>query len=234
MNNFQILIVEDEILIADMIEEYLLVKGHQITGMAISYDEAVQSYLDKKPDLVLLDIRLSGSKTGIDVAQFIMSQSDPCPFIYLTSQIDSKSINEAKMTFPAGYLPKPIQKQSLYTTIEIAMYKHTVLQEAPATIQLFDGTKKVLVPLQDILFLRGEHVYLEVNMIKDQKILHRGTFKEILEQLPTDQFIQTHRSFVVNVSQISHWDHANIYIQNNTIPISRGRRKEVKGLLESK
>lgn len=233
MSSLQILIVEDEILIADMIEEYLLEKGHQITDIAISYDEAEESYLRQKPDLVLLDIRLSGSKTGIDMAHFIQSQPQPCPFIYLTSQIDRKSIDKAKMTFPSGYLPKPIQKEGLFTTIEIAMYNHNAFRETPTTILLFDGAKNIRVLVKDILFLKGDHVYIEVNLKSDKKVLHRGTFKDIMEQLPEDHFFQPHRSFAVNINHITHWDHANIYVQQNVIPISRGRRKDVRELLES-
>jgi len=113
MKNYKILIVEDEVIIADTIKRYLTQNGHQVVGNAISYQEAESIYIEKKPDLVLLDIRLSGTKTGIDVAYFIQQQTDPKPFIFLSSQLDSRSLNSAKETFPAGYLSKPIQKNTL-------------------------------------------------------------------------------------------------------------------------
>jgi DNA-binding response OmpR family regulator len=88
----QILIVEDEILIADTIERYLTRQGYWVMGSAISCEEAETLYLRQTPDLALLDIRLSGSRTGIDFAHFIRKQARPAPFIYLTSQLDRRSI----------------------------------------------------------------------------------------------------------------------------------------------
>ena len=104
MLRYRTLIVEDEIIIADTIKRYLQKQGHEVVGTAISYEEATEIYKKEQPDIALLDIRLSGSKTGIDVAHFIQEQNDATPFIFLSSQLDSRSINAAKQTYPSGYL----------------------------------------------------------------------------------------------------------------------------------
>ena len=82
MRSFNILIVEDEILIADTIKRYLLKQGHNVAGIAINFDEAKDLYLETKPDLALLDIRLSGNKSGIDVAEFLHQQNQKIPLMY--------------------------------------------------------------------------------------------------------------------------------------------------------
>lgn len=227
MTPFKILIVEDEVLIADNIGRYLTKRGHQIVGKAISYEEAEEYYLRENPDIVLLDIRLSGEKSGIDFAHFIQQQSNPRPFIFLTSQLDATNINNAKKTFPAGYLSKPIQKDSLFASIEIAMHNYSAEQKEVETISLYDGTKNYLVPINDILFLEVEHVYLQVHVLGEQYIIQRISLKDFLEQLPAEQFLQCHRSFAFNIKQISHWDSENVYIGEKAIPVSRSRRKEV-------
>lgn len=228
MKKYRILIVEDEILIADMIERYLVAQGHQVVGKAISYIKAEEMYLKEKPDLALLDIRLSGKKTGIDIARFIQEQPNPAIFIFLTSQMDKESIDHAKETFPAGYLTKPIQKETLFTTIEIAMYSHAAKQiKTEPTIALFDGNVSHLVAIRDILFLRAEHIYVQVHIKGERKITLRSALSKLLEQLPVEQFIQTHRSYAVNLQQVSSWDNQQLFIEKEGIPISRSQRKMV-------
>lgn len=229
MKAYKILIVEDEILIADHIARYLSQKGHQVVGIAISYEEAKTLYHKTQPNLVLLDIRLNGPKTGIDFAYYLKQQANPIPFIYLTSQLDQRSINLAKTTLPGGYLTKPVQKESLYTTIEMLMYQHWVKQrEAKSILQLNNGIQQFEVPVQEILYLQADHIYVRVHMADEHYILQRGTLKELLKQLPTDQFIQTHRSFVINIQQVSHWDKEAIYVGEKALPVSRSRRKTVQ------
>jgi len=227
MNSFRILIVEDEILIADTIKRYLEREGHQVVGIAISFEEAVQLYLQETPDITLLDIRLNGEKTGIDVAKFIQQQSKPKPFIYLTSQTDSRSFNGAIATNASGYLTKPIQKESLYATIAISMRTYNAQQLADENITLYDGNTNHVVLINDILYLQTDHIYVNVHLANGKHIVLRNSLKEMLEQLPNDQFIQTHRSFAINNKKVSHWDQTYIYIDEKPIPISRSRRKEV-------
>ena len=232
MNSFKILIVEDEILIADNINRFLSKKGHQVVGVAISYDEAIQLYQEHQPDMTLLDIRLNGDKTGIDVGEFIQAHETPKPFIYLTSQIDSDSLNKAKETFPGGYLSKPVQKDSLLASIEIIMFKFNSGKEELKNIPLYDGDKNHLVPIDSILFIEAEHIYVKVHLNEGEIILQRNTLKDFIDQLPEGQFLQTHRSFAINLKQISHWDSEKIYFGEVGVPVSRSKRKEVYSILK--
>ena len=233
MNSFKILIVEDEILIADNVSRYLIKKGYQVVGIAISFEEAVALFIQESPDIVLLDIKLSGPKTGIDFAHFIQKQSVVKPFIFLTSQMDTNNINNAKNTFPAGYLSKPIQKESLYASIEIAMHKNSFKKEEFITIPLFDGQKNHIIPISDILYLEADHIYSQVYISGDKQIIQRSPLKNLLDQLPSELFIQTHRSFAINIDQVKGYDNDHIYIRNSTIPISRSRKKEVLTMLQA-
>lgn len=229
--NFKILIVEDEILIADNIQRYLTKKGHEVVGIAISYEEATELYLKEKPDLVLLDIKLSGHRTGVDVAHFINEQLHSAPFIFLTSQMDSKNIDRAKKTYPKGYLSKPIRKESLFATIEIVMHKWNDDVEED-TIRLYNGVEYFNVKVTDILYIEAEHVYVKVHMKNGDQIFQRSSFKDLLEQLPNDMFIQSHRSYAINSKSITKWDSQNLYINDIEIPMSRNRKKEILSQLE--
>jgi len=228
---YKILIIEDEILIADNIKRYLELKGYIVTGIAISYDEAIQLLEETQPDIALLDIRLNGIKNGIDVAHFIKNKSESIPFLFLTSQMDPKSIDEAKRTFPSGYLSKPIQLESLCASIEITLYNFYSQNVEDITIRLHDGYTKYLISADEISYIQAEHVYVKVYKKDGEHILHRSTLKDLLSKLPSDQFVQTHRSFVINIKHISSWDTTSIYIGKTEIPMSRSRKKDVIDML---
>ncbi len=124
MPKVKVLIVEDEVIIADNLKRFLVRKGLDVIDIAISYEEAVKNYSLYCPDIILIDIRLNGIKTGIEVAQFIQEHADPKPFIFLTSQFDKGNIEKAKKTLPAAYMSKPVHKESLFIAIELAMMKY--------------------------------------------------------------------------------------------------------------
>ena len=154
--------MEDEIIIAETIKYYLEERGYNVLRIAISYDEAVQAYRLRCPDLVLLDIRLYDQKSGIDFANFLMSQSEAPPYIYLTSQYDQRILDEALKTNPSGYLTKPIQKETLWTTIEAAYQLHTSTNLINGIIQLYDGKKNHQIKLSEILYIQADHVYSKI------------------------------------------------------------------------
>lgn len=229
-SSYRILIVEDEVLIADTIQRYIEKAGHHVIGSAISFEEGRDLFEQHKPDLILIDIHLNSKKSGIDLAHYIRLSESPKPFIYLTAQADPKSLQLAKETFPAGYLSKPIQKQSLVATIEIGMHKFIAEQTKESILPLSDGRKKHLIPISNILYLQSEHVYVKVHL-EEEVIIHRAALKELLSLLPVDSFIQTHRSYAVNIKKISNWDFEHIYIQGHQIPISRSKKKEIIEIL---
>lgn len=232
MRKWKILIVEDEILIADTIQRYLEQQGYQVSGIAISYEEAVQLYATEQPDLVLIDIRLSGPKTGIDLALFLQQQGQTVPFIYLTSQTDKKHIDLAKQTFPASFLTKPIQASALYANIEIALHKQETQSLHETKFNIFDGSNIHLVPAEDILYLKADHVYVEVYTKNQGVLIQRKSLTEMLEDLPLPPFLQVHRSFVINLKVVTGWQPQQVFINETTIPISRSRRKEILRYLE--
>ncbi len=231
MSSVRILIVEDEVLIADALKRHLTRKGYLVTGTAISYQEALASYQEQQPDIVLLDIRLSGPQTGIDIGQWLRQQPAQTPFIYLTSQLDQQSLDAAKATFPAGYLSKPVHPGSLFTTVEIVLHNHKTQPKPSGNVRLYDGKQHYQVAINDILYLRSNHIYVQVKLAGEKEIVPRSSLKELIDQMPGGQFLQTHRSFAVNVQKVDRWDQEYIYIGPHTIPISRSRRQSVLAYL---
>jgi len=229
----RVLIVEDEILIADTLHRYLEAKDFDVVGKAISYIEAIDLIEMHDPQIALLDICLSGKKTGIDVVKYIREQEMKIPCVYLTSQVGSKNLSAAKETFPEGYLIKPIQKESLFTTLEIAFHNQSLERKNKAdTILLKENDQSYNVASKDILFVNADHVYVGVYLKGGKKITIRNSLKCILEQLKGNNFVQVHRSYVVNLDHVTSWTKAILEIDKYQVPISRGKRKETMALLD--
>ena len=209
-------------------------RGHIGLGIAISYEEAVSLYLEFNPDLFLLDIRLYGDKSGIDFSRFIQQQPNSPPFVFLTSQFDTRILEVALMSNPNGYLTKPITKESLWTTVESAVKLHsnkfqkTTKKEAQKIVKIYDGKIYHLVTKEDIVFIQAEHVYLNVHTIGKKVITIRSTLNDILELIDSDFLLTCHRSFIVNLKYVATWS-LNTLILNNSIsiPLSKSRREEV-------
>src|SRR5213082_1786471 len=117
------LVVEDESLLAEDIQERLRTLGYEVPAVAHSGEEALAGAARTRPDLVLMDIRLKGEMDGIETAR-VLRERFSLPVIYLTGEADDATLDRAKATEPLGYLLKPIEEKRLYSTIEIALYKH--------------------------------------------------------------------------------------------------------------
>jgi len=228
MKSLNILIVEDEILIAETIKIYLEERGHVVLNISISYDEATQAYYLRKPDLILLDIRLYGEKSGIDFANFLTNQKESVPFVYLTSQYDQRILDHALKTNPYGYLTKPVQKQSLWTSIESAYNLFISKNVEDKIVFIQDGRNNYHINVNEILYIRAEHVYSKIITIDTQEITVRKTLQQVFELLEFDFIIYCHRSYIINCKHITSWTNDSIVLQNDIlVPISRSRRKEI-------
>ncbi|WP_310385642.1 response regulator [Roseateles sp.] len=118
----RILVVEDEILVARDIEQQLRELGYVPVGHASRGDEAIRLALDLRPDLVLMDIQLSGPLDGIAAAQVIREQCGP-PVVFLTAYAADDVLSRAKLSEPFGYILKPFSERELRTVLEMALYK---------------------------------------------------------------------------------------------------------------
>lgn len=231
MKSISVTIVEDELLIAESIKIHLLERGHRVSWICISYEEAIKSLLSSPPDLFLLDIRLYGERSGIDIAEYLSEHSN-IPYVFLTSQYDEVILKQAISTSPFGYLTKPFRKETLWTTIETAYQLAAGRKIKENRVSVFDGQQHHRVSIENIVYIKADHVYIELMMNNSQNIIARNTLSEFFSELNDDRFIMPHRSFVVNKNYIESWDKANIYLKQTTIPISRNRSKEITDKLK--
>jgi two-component system, response regulator PdtaR len=125
MKKPNVLIVEDEVLVARDIEITLKKHGYSISGKAISGEEALKKVEKTKPDIILMDITLKGDIDGIETAE-IIKEKYGIPVIYLTAHEDKEKLSRAKITEPYGYIIKPFYGKQLSINIDFALYKKNV------------------------------------------------------------------------------------------------------------
>ena len=120
-----IFIVEDESIVANDIKDTLISLGYGVAGMAKYAENAIEKIAETQPDLVLMDIQLIGPMDGIEAAGLIHTKYG-IPVIFLTAYANDTLFERAKVTEPYGYILKPYDERVLHSTIEMALYKHTM------------------------------------------------------------------------------------------------------------
>jgi diguanylate cyclase (GGDEF)-like protein/PAS domain S-box-containing protein len=138
MNNENILIVEDEKIIALDLQRRLERFGYSVVGMASDGQEAINLARERGPDIILMDIMLAGAMDGIEAAKQIRAQLG-IPVIFLTAYTDEKTLERAKEVEPFGYILKPFKERELYTTIDIALYKNSIDKKLRKQERLFSA-----------------------------------------------------------------------------------------------
>jgi DNA-binding NarL/FixJ family response regulator len=116
----RIFIVEDEIVIVRGLEDALARLGYQVSGFALSGEDALPAIVAQKPDLVLVDIYLKGVMDGIQLANLLLD-SHAIPVIFLTAYSNTEILERAKSTAPFGYIVKPFRERQLKVNIELAL-----------------------------------------------------------------------------------------------------------------
>jgi DNA-binding LytR/AlgR family response regulator len=243
------LIVEDNVIIADDMQSMLEEIGYEIVDNVIVYEQAVEVLKNNHVDLVLIDIILASDKTGIDLGKHIR-ESYNIPFIFVTSNSDRATVENAKTVKPDGYLVKPFEQQDLYTSIEIALsnfnYNKKDLNRDLDDVGESFTSNSVLkdsifvkkqhlyyrIQFSDIQFIKADNVYLEVNTA-DKKFLVRSPLKDYLEKLPGNKFYRAHKSYIVNVDHIDAINSKDVVINNNLIPISKDFKEFILSSMNS-
>ncbi len=119
----KILIVEDDKMLCTIFEMFIKQLDHDLVGISQTGEEALQICEINRPDVILMDIHLTGEMDGIVTAKIISERFD-IPVIFVTSDIEEETIHSATYNNTYGFLMKPIYKSSLGVSIEFAYSKH--------------------------------------------------------------------------------------------------------------
>lgn len=225
----KILVVEDEYITLKTISVYLNEIGYDVVGTAMSSEEAIEILESNEIEFALLDITIQGEKNGIWLADYLQ-KNYTIPHVFLTAYSDSDTIKKAITTNPSGYLIKPFQKAELFSAIEIAVLNFNKQQSnlpKPTTDFIFIKHNEVFekVFLHEIEYIESQKNYLQI-VTGSNSYRHRATITEFITRLP-ENFIKTHKGFIVNIDKIKTYNSSYISIEDYKIPISKTYKEEV-------
>ncbi|MEN9998856.1 MAG: hypothetical protein RI922_1846 [Bacteroidota bacterium] len=215
MQSTKILIVEDEVIIADYIGELLQKEGYTCLEIAYDIEEAKELYAMFNPDIVLLDINIHGENEGIKLSTALELKSK---VIFLTAQNDRTTINAAIKTKPHAYLTKPIKKNDLMAAIALAI---TNLQDSFVVFK--NGYTDVKINFDELLYIKSDGNYIDVFTTNGKYTLRRS-LESFHAELDKELFQQIHRSIIVNTSKVSEKKSNALFIKEIELPMSRSFR----------
>jgi DNA-binding LytR/AlgR family response regulator len=240
MANIKVGIVEDELIIAKGISKSLEELGYTPVGPAINYTSALEMIERERPDILLLDIILSGNKDGIDLAWKIKEDYN-IPFIFLTANSDAETVDRAKKVCPPAYLIKPFNKDELYTSIEICLHNFSATQlTKPAEkgnyiindcLFIKQTHNYVKVRVDDIIYLESDRVYVVLHTVVGNYLV-RNTLQNYLELVGSRNFVRVHRSYAINVLHLSSINTEGVCVSGQTVPIGKAYREELLSVIK--
>ncbi len=236
MSKINVLIVEDESIIAKDIQHSLKKLGYNVSGICSTGEDAIKSVEELSPDIVLMDIMLKGNMNGIEAATQIRENNN-IPVIFLTAYADENTLSKAKVSEPFGYIIKPFKEIDLHTSIEMAIYKHekesnlkkerdflySIVENKEFKDILFvkSNSKLVKVKTSDIFYVEALKDYVVVNTANTRYTIH-STMKDIEKKLPASDFVRVHRSFIVRIDKIVAIEQPNLILEDNKKVIPLG------------
>ena len=230
MSNIKILIIEDEVLIAEHIKRYLLGFGFSEVFLAHTKKMAIELIDHVQPDLILLDLHLQQPKDGLDIACIIDERGGP-PYIFITANADLLILQEAVHTKASSYLTKPLKKTDLFASIQIAL-KSKVKQET-AFLLIKENNTNLKLGFDEILYIEGNSNYINI-FTKTQKVVTRQSLEWAELELPENLFMRIHRSYIVNLLAVQRTNSKSVFIGEIEVPISRANVSKMSDYLRKK
>ena len=145
----RILIVEDEAIVARDIAMQVQALGYEAVGIAANAEQALQLAAQERPNLVLMDVQLSGVVDGIAAAASMRSQFS-LPVVFLTAFAADEVLERAKLTEPFGYILKPFTERELSTTLAMALYKHEAETRLRNTTRQLKALSRRVLEVQEL------------------------------------------------------------------------------------
>ncbi len=241
----RILLVEDEPLYAQYLALSAQNLGYEPLGPVSSAEEALHLYSQgPRPDLALLDINLAGDLDGVDLARELLA-TQPLPLIFSTARADTVTFARAKVLGPSAYLLKPFDEHTLAHAVSLALHNFAGMQATQAphpaddaplrlganldlhhALFLRDRGRLVKVLPADIQYVEAGEKYCTV-VTAAGKYAVRLSLRELAQELPAQQFVQTQRAYLVNTEHLEQLDPTanTLTVAGMVLPLGRSYRE---------
>ena len=251
-----ILIVEDESIVALDLATALHQDGYEVIGIVDQAEEAIRLFNQHAVDIVLMDIHLTGPKDGIDTVADLMKIRQT-PVIYLTAFTDQATVQRVKQTHPAAFLTKPYQMSNVRIAIELALHNFAVLKTQHEPVGIGSNgndaetfatgrdpglTKEPILQMGDFVFIKYNYQFVKVPLAdvllvqanrnhislhtSDRKFVLRLSLGQLFDRLVFDRLIRIHRSYAVNIDGIQSFTEQTVLTGKGELPIGRNYKED--------
>lgn len=241
MEKVKVLIVEDELLVAEEMRLLLEDEGflvHEVVDNATSARRALAMY---KVDIILLDIKIKGEEDGVSLAGYV-KDTYSIPMIFVTSLYDKQVTERALLTRPSAYLIKPYNREELAVAIRLALHNFeknflpSGLSDSPEKshymlnehIFIKDKNRFEKVDYNDILWAKAESSYVSIATNVKNYLLTSDTLGSLMVKIDRPSIIRVHRSFSVNLEKVDAIDGHQLCLGGKKIPIGKNYRTMLK------
>jgi DNA-binding LytR/AlgR family response regulator len=229
-------IVEDEPLARNLMAEYVRkVPTLNLIEACSNPLTAIEVLRNNSVDVLFLDVQMP-ELTGISLLKVLQKR----PLVVLTTAYSEYALEGYELDV-ADYLLKPITFERFLRAVDRVTQRlegkqqpvrPVVPQEAqPKFVFVKDGTKLVKVHLDDILYIEGLKDYVTIHT-RQQKIVSLQRLKVLEEQLPADQFIRIHNSYIVSLKSIDVIHKGDVQVGGALLPIGDTFKKSFREFIE--
>ncbi len=248
MEKVKVLIVEDELIIAESLKVMLIDMGYDVPAIFTSGKATLENFNPELADIILMDIQLSGGINGVDTSIEIRKIST-APIIFITDNQDEylrkKAIYE---TNSVQYLTKPFSRLDISIAIDLAIKtikRHELaLRKINNSSFLINecifvkdnqGYRKIMT--SDILFLKADGSYCKLiyqnsgrkDIDQQESILFSENLSFLEEKLSFAKgLVRIHRSFIVNINEVKKIHENRLWILQHEIPIGKTYKNEIR------
>ncbi|TRX48392.1 response regulator transcription factor [Fulvivirga sp. M361] len=242
MSKVRILIIEDELLVAEEMAGMLTSNGYQVCESVDNAMDARRALEMYQLDIILVDIKIRGEEDGISLAGYIHSNYS-IPLIFVTSMMDDPTLQRALQVKPSAYLIKPYHSHELQIAIEVALsnFQHQQVADYVRPVQnsqshytlkqsvfIRENHRLERIEYDDILWMKAESSYVDIVTPDKHYLLSTDTLGSMLEKLNCRWLLRVHRSYAVNVNKVTALSGNQLEVAGQTVPIGKNYRAMVK------
>jgi DNA-binding LytR/AlgR family response regulator len=229
MERCDVLIVEDEMVIAEAIADILKHTGYKHICISESVEDAMNTIEACRPNIVLTDINLGKEKTGIDLGYQLLHRYK-IPFIYITSLTSPEIVGKAKHTRPSAYIVKPFRNDDLLIAIELALFnsnnRFTPIEDEQC-LTIKEGKAMTHLPLRNIMWIETTGAYTTINVPNGKKRVFRLSMNEVENQVVHKAFLRIHDGYMINCSYITETHPNSIVVSGTELPVGTNYQARV-------
>jgi DNA-binding LytR/AlgR family response regulator len=242
-----VLIVEDESIVALDLSTGLERDGYHVVGIADNAEDARELFENNDVDIILMDINIIGEKDGIETAKDLLGIKE-IPVIYLTAFTDAPTIERVKKTHPAAFLTKPYNINNVRIAIDLALNNFAIMKEQQGNAKVISideaktpkelrTDKETILQMNDCIFVKQNYQFIKIRLpdilyvesdnnytnifTAEKKITLRISLNQLLEKIIFVKLVRIHRSYAVNLQAIQSFTEQDVLVGKQELPIGR-------------